>query len=232
MTDDGSMTRTFETVLFDLDGTLVDSASGILGSLHAAFDELGLEHERAALGRHLLGPPLHATLPRIIDDPETAAAAVSTYRRHYGETGVYDCAPYPGIDALLAALRDAGMRVALATSKADVYAERIVAHHGWEDHFVTVVGDTLDAGRPTKAAVVGEALRRLGSPDPAGVVMVGDRSNDVAGSRAHGVGCLGVAWGYAEPGELADAGALTVLESVADLAVALSVTADRSVPGR
>lgn len=221
------MTGTPDTVLFDLDGTLVDSASGIIGSLLAAFDELGLVEERAAVGTHLLGPPLYTTLPRILGDDEVAARAVEGYRRHYAATGVYDCDPYPGIDDLLRGLAGSGVRVALATSKAEVYADRIIAHHGWGDLFEVVTGDTLDAARPTKADVVGEALRRLGSPAPRRPVMVGDRSHDVVGSRTHGVDCLGVSWGYAQPGELAQAGARKVIDSVADLGAALGVAISR-----
>ena len=87
------------------------------------------------------------------------------------------------------------------------------------DLFATVCGDTLDADRPTKADVVGEALRRLG--DPADVIMVGDRLHDVEGARVHGLGCLGAGWGYAAPGELEEAGALAVYPDPDSLGAAL-----------
>ncbi|RTL62618.1 MAG: HAD family hydrolase [Pseudonocardiaceae bacterium] len=208
------------TVLLDLDGTLVDSASGILGSLAAAFAEMGVEVAPGSVGRHVLGPPLYTTLPGIVGD-DLADEALVVYRRHYAASGLYDCAPYPGIDALLRDLSAAGVRLALATSKSEVYAERILDHHGWTDLFTTIVGDTLDAGRPTKADVVAEALRRLGSGAAERAVMVGDRRNDVAGSAAHGIACLGAGWGYADPGELEEAGAVKVFGSVDDLAAAL-----------
>ncbi|AEA24943.1 Haloacid dehalogenase domain protein hydrolase [Pseudonocardia dioxanivorans CB1190] len=210
-----------EIVLLDLDGTLVDSAPGILGSLHAAFAELGVEPAPGAVGRHLLGPPLYTTLPAIVGDEETAAQALVTYRRHYADAGLYDCTPYPGIDALLRELSAGGVRLALATSKAEVFAEEVLAHHGWTDLFATITGDSLDARRPTKADVVAEALRRLGAEPGDHVIMVGDRSTDVVGSAAHGIACLGVAWGYAEPGELEEAGALAVVGDATELGHAL-----------
>jgi phosphoglycolate phosphatase len=206
------------TVLLDLDGTLVDSAPGILGSLRKAFAELDVPLPPGGLPHTLLGPPLYVSLPGLVGDAITPDL-LATYRRIYGDGGLLDSEPFDGVDALLRELADAGVTTAVATSKAQVYAERIVAHRGWSDVFATVCGDTLDAQRPTKAAVVGEALRRLGNPRAA--VMVGDRLHDVAGAREHGLDCLGAGWGYAAPGELEEAGAVAVYATVADLRAAL-----------
>jgi phosphoglycolate phosphatase len=211
-----------DTVLLDLDGTLVDSAPGILGSLEAAFAELGIPLPDGGLPHTLLGPPLYVSLPPLVGD--AAPAVLATYRRIYGDVGLKESAPFDGIEALLRELTGAGVRLAVATSKAEVYAERIVAHRGWTDLFVTVCGDTLDGARPTKADVVGEALRRLDAPadtTPAATVMVGDRLHDVVGARAHGLACLGAGWGYAASGELEEAGAVAVYDEVADLRKAL-----------
>jgi phosphoglycolate phosphatase len=211
-----------DTVLLDLDGTLVDSAPGILGSLEAAFAELGIPLPEGGLPHTLLGPPLYVSLPPLVGD--AAPAVLATYRRIYGDVGLKESAPFDGIEALLRELTGAGVRLAVATSKAEVYAERIVAHRGWTDLFVTVCGDTLDGARPTKADVVGEALRRLDAPadtTPAATVMVGDRLHDVVGARAHGLACLGAGWGYAASGELEEAGAVAVYDEVADLRKAL-----------
>lgn len=209
---------TFGTVLLDLDGTLVDSAPGILGSLGEAFAELGIPLPPGGLPHALLGPPLYRTLPTLVG-PDRAPEVLATYRRIYADHGLRRSPSFPGVDALLRALAAAGTTMAVATSKAEVYADRIVADRGWTDLFATVCGDTLDARRPTKADVVGEALRRLGGRD--GVVMVGDRLHDVVGARTHGLDCLGAGWGYAEPGELAEAGAVVVYREVADLQRAL-----------
>ena len=95
--------------------------------------------------------------------------------------------------------------------------------------FATVCGDTLDRERPTKADVVGEALRRLGDPEP--TIMVGDRLHDVVGARTHGLGCLGAGWGYAAPGELEEAGAVAVYAQVGELHAAL-LSPDQRVTSR
>jgi phosphoglycolate phosphatase len=203
-----------DTVLLDLDGTLVDSASGILGSLHQAFAELDLPLPAGGLPRTLLGPPLYTSLPALVGQERTPAL-LAAYRRIYGERGLRDSAPFDGIDAMLDELATSGVTLAVATSKAEVYGRKIVANRGWSDVFTTVCGDTLDGGRPTKADVVGEALRRLGTPGA--TLMVGDRSHDVVGARAHGLDCLGAGWGYAAAGELEEAGAVGVCAEVADL---------------
>jgi len=195
-----------DSVLLDLDGTLVDSADGILGSLRAAMAEVGVPEPPAGLGRELLGPPMYATLPPLVGAAATEAI-VPVYRRIYAETGWLSTTAYEGIGVLLRDLVGLGLRIAVATSKQEAAATMIVEKQGWADLIMYVCGDTPATERPTKAAVVGEALARLGTTS---ALMVGDRKYDVIGARAHGLDCVGAGWGYAEPGELLDAGAVTV----------------------
>ena len=182
------------TVLLDLDGTLVDSASGILGSLQEAFVELDVPLPPGGLPHTLLGPPLYVSLPGLVGE-DVAPSVIAAYRRIYAERGLLESPPFAGVEALLGGLAEAGVRMAVATSKAEVYAERIVAHRGWTELFATVCGDTLDGERPTKA--------------------------DVVGARTHGIDCLGAGWGYAAPGELEEAGAVAVYGQVGELQTAL-----------
>jgi phosphoglycolate phosphatase len=208
-----------ETVLFDLDGTLSDSSAGIIGSLRLAFDELGLPRLTSEQEWSLLGPPFNVGLPPFIGEPATPAV-VEAYRRHYA-TGMYDTKMYDGIEAVLDELRSAGVRLAVATSKPEVSAVPIVAHLGLTPYFDTIGGDGLEYERGTKALVIAEVLNRLGQPDPATVLMIGDRSHDVVGGAVHGIATHGAGWGYGAPGELATAGAVAIHSSPADLAAAL-----------
>jgi phosphoglycolate phosphatase len=206
-----------DTVLFDLDGTLSDSAPGILGALRASFAEAGLDWVDPDTARSLLGPPFWHSLPPLVG-AHRVAQVVASYRRHYVEDGaMFDTTRYEGVADTLQALTDRGYRLAVATSKPEPHAGRILAHLELTGFFETVCGDTLDGGRDSKALVVGEVLRRLGNPDPATVLMVGDRSHDVLGAAAHGLGCAGALWGYGSAAELTTAGALRLCAQPAEV---------------
>ncbi len=212
-----------DTVLFDLDGTLSDSAPGILASLRASFAEVGLDWVDADTARSLLGPPFWHSLPPLVGQ-DRVEQVVTAYRRHYVEDGaMFHTSCYDGIPEALHSLAEQGYRLAVATSKPEPHASRIVAHLGLDQFFTTVCGDTLDGGRDSKALVVGEALSRLGTPDPGTVLMVGDRSHDVLGAAAHGVDCAGALWGYGSATELTAAGALRLCASPSEVLALLAV---------
>jgi phosphoglycolate phosphatase len=202
-------------VLFDLDGTLSDSAPGILASLRRAFELHGIPPLDAATARALLGPPFYESLPPLIGDVPIADV-ISSYRDFYGAGAMFDAVVYDGIPELLSTLRDRGVRMAVATSKPEHFAVPIVERLGLAGYFETVAGDELDGSLGTKALVIDKVLRRMGNP--ADVVMVGDRVHDVEGAAAHGMPCLGARWGYGLPGEL-DA-ATQVCATPADVLVA------------
>ncbi|MGN6610039.1 MAG: HAD-IA family hydrolase [Jatrophihabitans sp.] len=203
-------------VLFDLDGTLSDSAPGILASLRHAFATHGLPPLDATTERALLGPPFYESLPPLLGDVDVMAV-IGTYREHYAAGAMYDTSPYPGVGTLLRALHADGVRVAVATSKPEHYAVPIVERLGYAPFFETVGGDDLHGTRRTKADVIAEVLRRLGHPEPDDVVMVGDRSHDVEGARAHHIRCVGVRWGYALEGELEAAAPVGIVADAAAL---------------
>ena len=114
-----------------------------------------------------------------------------------------------------------GCTLAVATSKPEHYAVPILEHLAIADRFAVICGDTPDDARGSKALVVAEALRRLGSPDPATAVMVGDRSHDVVGARENGLRCIGAVWGYGGAEELHSAGAMTIAADPGELSVVL-----------
>jgi phosphoglycolate phosphatase len=202
-------------VLFDLDGTLSDSAPGIIGSLRQAFDDLGLPRLDARTERALIGPPFADALPPLVG-ADVVPALIERYRTHYA-AGMFDTTAYDGIQDVLDDLRTRGITLAVATSKPEFHAEPVVAHLGFSEYFATVGGDSLNYDRRTKASVIAEVLRRIGAPDPATVLMVGDRRHDVDGAGAHGIACLGAGWGYGAPGELRAAGAVQIFASPREL---------------
>lgn len=218
-----------DLLIFDLDGTLSDSAPGILAALRHAFAVNGVAPLDPVAEQSLLGPPFYTSLPPLIGGPAKLPAVLAAYREHYsGEPGasMFDTRAYDGVGDVLAAARAAGRRIAVATSKPEPYAARIVGHLGLSEYFDTVAGDTLDGGRPTKAAVIGAVLERLGA-DPSDAVMVGDREHDVFGAREHGIPCVGAGWGYGLPGELAAAGAEPMCADPCELLVVLDLDGGR-----
>jgi phosphoglycolate phosphatase len=208
------------TVLLDLDGTLVDSAATIVEHLAAALTEVGFPVPDADTLRRCVGPPFETALPELGLTPEQTAAAIVAYRTSYDAVAATITPTYPGIPALLERLYEDGLRMALATSKPEETARKIVAGVGLTSYFALVGGADHVGGRVGKAAVVESVLRRLGL-DPARdpVVMVGDRHHDIEGAAEYGIPTIGVAWGYAEPGELD--GARLVVSDLEELAAAL-----------
>jgi phosphoglycolate phosphatase len=209
-------------VLFDLDGTLADSAPGILASLRHAFTVNGLPPLEPGIERGLLGPPFYESLPPLIGDA-LVPDVIASYREFYSREGMFDATVYAGVEQLLAQLHGAGKILAVATSKPERYAVPIVEHLGLADYFLTIGGDELDGSLRTKALVIEKVLGRLGAPEAADVLMVGDRSHDVEGARAHGIATIGAAWGYGLPGELAAAQPLAICATPADVRKVLDV---------
>jgi phosphoglycolate phosphatase len=183
-----------QLVIFDLDGTLTDSAHGIVSSFRHALGQIGAAVPDGDLASWIVGPPMHHTL-RAMGLGDHTDAAIAAYRADYSSRGWAMNSLFDGIPALLTDLRAAGVRLAVATSKAEPTAQRIVAHFGLDDHFEVIAGASVDGSRATKADVVAHALAQL-EPLPERVVMVGDRSHDVEGAAAHGIDTVVVGWGY------------------------------------
>lgn len=207
------------TVLIDLDGTLVDSAALITEHLAAALASVGFPV--AGDLRSLVGPPFETALPALGLSAEQTVAAIAAYRTTYDPVAATHTPLYVGIPLLLGRLTDAGLRLAVATSKPEGLARRIVEGVGISGHFEVVGGADHGIGRIGKAAVVGSVLQRLDlDPHRDSVLMVGDRHHDVDGAAEYGVPTIGVAWGYAGPGELA--GARRIVQDVDELGTVLT----------
>ena len=148
---------------------------------------------------------------------------IGAYRAHYDGGSMYDTRLYEGMGEVLVAARVSGARLAVATSKPEVYALPIVEHLGLAEFFDTVGGDEPDGSLGTKALVLEKVLGRLAPVDPDDAVMVGDREHDVYGAAEHGIRCVGAGWGYGLPGELDAAGADPVCASPGELIAALGL---------
>ena len=210
--------RNYDIVLFDLDGTLTDSAPGILNSVRYACRKLGLEMPGEATLRKFLGPPLIDSFRELVGLSDTEAdRAVSAFREYFPTKGIFENEVYPGVPALLAGLKAAGKTVVIATSKPEEYAKRIMEHFDLAQYCDFVCGATLDETRTDKAEVIAYALKTAGITNKSGVVMVGDREHDVLGAKKNGLPCIGAVYGYGTAEELTDAGAAQLADTVEDL---------------
>jgi phosphoglycolate phosphatase len=209
----------YETILFDLDGTLVDPRVGITRCVQLALARSGIEIADPDTLTPYIGPPLMESFARHHGlDADASVLAITYYRKRFAEIGWLENDVYPGIPELLHELHSRGRRVVVATSKPTVFAEQIVTHFGLAPWIDLVAGSNLDNTRVAKAEVIAHVLAERPEIDPLAAVMVGDREHDVIGARANGIAAIGVGYGYGSAAELRGSGVPTVVHSVAELA--------------
>jgi phosphoglycolate phosphatase len=205
-------------VLFDLDGTLTDSAAGVQRSTREALRRLNAEDGGARpipaeseLG-WIVGPPLRESFAMLAGD-DNADRMLEFYRERYDIIGMFENKVYDGVAAALDQLRARGDRLFVATSKREVDAQRIVEHFGLAPYFEGVYGAQPDGRRAEKSAVLAAAIADARLEAAPRIVMIGDRRYDALGARAVGIPAIGALWGYGDRAELAAAGADPIIES-------------------
>ncbi|RDU23972.1 HAD family hydrolase [Anaerosacchariphilus polymeriproducens] len=207
----------YHTILFDLDGTLTDPKEGITKCVQYSLKHFDIEEEDLDQLEHFIGPPLMEQFMECYGfDQRTAELAVEKYRERYSKIGILENQIYPGIKKLLEELKYAGKVISLASSKPTVYCKEIVERFGIADYFQVIVGSELDGRRTNKAEVIEEALNclQIKEEEKYNVIMVGDRSHDIIGAKKNGLTTIGVKIGYAKEGELEEAGADYIVESI------------------
>lgn len=205
-------------ILVDLDGTIVDSRKGILNCIKYALTEMGREIPKEEIMLQFIGPPLVEGFQNILGmTKDDAVVATAKYRERYGQTGLFEAEIYDGIDECLHLIRKKGYKLSLATSKPEEYATRILQHFDLLDVFHVITGSTLKGERNTKTEVILEAIHRLGDPADEDVLMIGDRKHDIFGAKQCNISSLGVYYGFAEPGELEEAGADYIAQNMEEL---------------
>ena len=194
----------YQSVLLDLDGTLVDSAPGIVSTLAYTLEDMGREVPSMKDLLRWVGPPMPESFAtRGGMSSSEVAEAIRIYRARYLDVGVYDAKLFDGVTALLRGLKDAGAHLAIATSKPTTPATIMLEHFTLSDFFDVISCAANDETRGSKAEVVEDALaglRQKGLPTD-NAVMVGDRIHDVEGAGHHGIDTIMVRWGYGGPAE-------------------------------
>jgi phosphoglycolate phosphatase len=215
-------------ILFDLDGTLVDSRPGIIRCMSSVLKERGITPPRNLL-ESLIGNPLHDTFSKLFHEwPRDRASALSAYRSLYAREGLYECSVCPGIPGLLSSIAKRGWWAYVVTGKPRCHARRLIRYLRLAPYFVGIYGSYLD-GRFERKAELLEHVMRVRRLRPHRTIMIGDRASDIAAAREVGIGAVGVAYGYGSVAELQRAGAACVCSRPSSLLDALKDGA--GVPG-
>ena len=207
----------YSHILFDLDGTLTDSKEGILACVRFALESVALPVPEEAELLKFIGPPLEESFLRQGLTLEQSREAIRLFRSKYVPEGQFQNRAAPGMAEMLGRLRARGFTLALASSKMEAQCRSICDRFGFTPYLTEIAGSS-GAADHTKADVIRAAMERMGAADPRVCLMVGDRKYDVEGARACGMDCVGVEFfGYAPPGELEEAGAAAVVQTVEEL---------------
>lgn len=206
-------------ILFDLDGTLTDPKEGITRCVQYALKKFGIDEPDLDKLLCFIGPPLVDSFMEYYGfSREKAEQAVVYYRERFRDIGIFENRVLDGADQMLRTLKEKKKVLCLATSKPGIFAERILEKYDLRKYFDVVVGSELDGRRGKKAEVIEEVLARCGLTERRKqAVMVGDRHHDIDGAKACGLLSIGVTFGYAEPGELEQAGSDQIAGSMAEL---------------
>ena len=210
-----------KTIIFDLDGTLTDSAEGITNSVRLVMEHFGIPVPGMDILRTFVGPPLHDMFVKHGIPEDRVEEGIQVFRSRYLTVGKFENKPYPGISEMLQVLKDQGHTLYVATSKPEPQAIEILEHFDLAKYFDQICGASLDRSRVDKEDV----LRYLLKDSQKGTaVMVGDTVYDVVGAKALGMPTIGVSWGYGPVDDMQNAGAVAIANSVDQLLQILTST--------
>lgn len=226
-------------MLFDLDGTLTNSKEGITKSVQYALQSLGIQEDDLDKLECYIGPALKDSFQMFHKlNAEQTSAAVRKYRERYTDTGLFENAVYDGMEECLKKMKEAGKVIALATCKPEPFAVRILEHFNLTQYFDVIVGSEMNETRTHKNEVIDEVFHRImtdeslataiekdaGQSDAlvleqmkADSIMIGDRNQDINGAKTCRIESVGVRFGFAEEGELEEAGADYIVETAQEL---------------
>ncbi|MCB5153532.1 HAD family hydrolase [Streptococcus mutans] len=208
----------YQTILFDLDGTLTNPSLGITNSLAYALEKFNIEVTDKKELYRFIGPPLQDSFENFYHfSKEDSLKAVDFYRDYFRHKGLYENEVYQGIPDLLERLKAQGKKLLVATSKPEEFARQILKHFELFDYFDLVAGASMDGSRRLKGDVIAHALTTAQIADPSSAIMIGDREHDIIGAKKNGLDAIGVLYGFGNREELKKAGATYIATNVEEL---------------
>ncbi len=206
--------KKYEYLLFDLDGTIIDSAEGIYKSFEYALNHYGIKVDDLNELKPVIGPPLKDCFMSMYGfSKDKAIEAVAKYRERYSVTGMLECSVYDGVEELLSNLYNAGYKMVLATSKPEVYAKKILKNKNLDKYFYYIAGAEIGGTITDKEDVLRYILDTLNITDVSGCLMIGDRKYDLIGAKEFGIDALGVLYGFGSLDELSCYPSVAIVET-------------------
>lgn len=207
-----------KAVLFDLDGTLIDSSEGITKSVQNALKQYEIEENNLEELKKFIGPPLWESFAKYYGfSKEKAVEAVNKFRERYNKIGLFECCLYPGVRECLEKLKDEGYLIAVASSKPEITCKRILEHHNVLQLFDEVSGATMDGRIETKEEVLNQLFERWPDVGKDEMVLIGDTIFDIEGANKVGLKSIGVSFGFGDTADMKDKGAITVIDHMDEL---------------
>ena len=208
----------YQYILFDMDGTLVNTEPGIIGCLQLALNELAIGIDNTVNLRCLIGPPLKNSFMKYYKmNTEQADEAVTIFRRFYAKDGLYNAALYPDIHLMLEKLKRDNIHLFVATSKPTDYAKKIAEYLDIEQYFDAIIGSNPDNTRSNKSQIINYIIEKYSITEKSKVLMVGDKEHDIIGAAACGIDAVGITYGYGDIKELIKENPIAIFDSPLEL---------------
>lgn len=209
----------YELVLFDVDGTILDTSEGIIASVKYVIEQKQLQMPSLEVLKTFIGPPIQDSFKRVYGLPDAEITEMATmFRAQYKDVDLLKAVPYEGIFEVFKFLREKGCKLAIATFKRQDYAETIVKHFGFHNYAEIICGSDFE-GKFKKKDIISNAIKLSGVTDKSKILMIGDTSLDAEGAVLQGVDFLGVTFGfgYKEKNDVQGEHVIGVAESATDI---------------
>ena len=213
----------YNYIFFDLDGTLTDPERGLLESFAYGLGKMGIKWAHKKELRRFIGPPLYTEWQEVYGfTPEESSRALDFFTEYYQVYGWWDNTIYGGVREMLSALKAAGKKIILATSKPEFFARKILKLFDIEQYFDFIAGAIADKIRDKKWEVLEHAYASIGAPDKSECLMVGDRKFDAEGAAICGIKSIGVLYGHGTLEELSSSTFEALMQTPDDVVSYLS----------
>lgn len=208
----------FKMILFDLDGTLIDSSEGITKAVQYTLKHYNIVENNLEPLKAFIGPPLDLSFMKYYNfSKEQAVEAISVYREYYKPIGIFECKLYPNVKESIIKLKQMGYKIGLASSKPEAFCKKILDYHGILELFDDVAGATEDGRIDTKEKVLQLVLDKFSDIKKEDICLIGDTIFDVEGANLKGISSIGVSFGFGDTDEMLSAGALCICDDLIQL---------------